>query len=256
MIRTSELTNELAEAFARAQAKFTAAIKSSINPAFPRSKYADITSIIDATLEHLNAEGIGVRQHPSLEYKAVGDGVEAYSTITTRIQHKSGQWEESEMSIPAVQRDKFDGHSVGSGLTYAARYALQNIFVVPRADDDGNAAVGIGSAQAAQAVADKKIAEHKAKRANGAKSEPVTTLFYTVPNEHNGHFAEFINIKEFGSGMDQVAAEGLKQVLKPYIARVTKSDTILVSTSKMDELLDKLAGDCGITIKLLANPSA
>src|SRR5579864_3989300 len=138
-IRQSEQINEVADAFAKAQAKFGAAIKASQNPAF-RSKYADLASVIDATLEHLNAEGIGVMQHPSLEYKPVGDGLEAYVTVTTRLQHKAGQWMESDISIPAVMRDRFDAQSVGSSITYACRYALRSICTVPQADDDANAA--------------------------------------------------------------------------------------------------------------------
>ena len=177
MIRTSPQTEQLDEAFARAQGKFEAAIKSSTNPAF-RSKYADVSSIIDATLEHLNAEGIGIRQHPGLEYKTVGEGVEAYMTVTTRLTYK-GQWEESDISLPAVQRDRFDAQSCGSALTYACRYALQGILVVRREDDDANAATGRGTHEEAQAVGEKKIASLKAKKAptNGT-SDTVPSLFY------------------------------------------------------------------------------
>jgi hypothetical protein len=72
MVKTSEQINELSEALAKAQGKFGAAIKSSANPAF-RSKYADLSSVIDATLEHLNAEGITVMQHPALTFEERGD---------------------------------------------------------------------------------------------------------------------------------------------------------------------------------------
>jgi len=43
----------------------------------------------------------------------------------------------------------------------------------------------------------------------------------------------------------------LRQLLKPYIAKITKSDTMLVSTSKLPELLEKLAGDAGISVRKL-----
>jgi len=65
MIRTSEAIETISAALAKAQSKFSAAVKSSQNPAF-RSKYADLSSVIDATLEHLNSEGITCMQHPSL----------------------------------------------------------------------------------------------------------------------------------------------------------------------------------------------
>ena len=157
MIRTSSETAQFDEAFAKAQAKFEAAAKSSANPAF-RSKYADISSVIEATLEHLNSEGIGVQQHPALELK----GEQAYITVTTRLTFK-GQWVESDFSVPATQRERFDPQSCGSGVTYACRYPLQSIFCVRRADDDGNAACDIGSKEQAKAVGDKKVEELKAK---------------------------------------------------------------------------------------------
>lgn len=243
MIRTSEQTNELMIALAKAQAKFGAAIKGSINPAF-RSKYADITSIIDATLEHLNAEGIVLMQHPSLEYKETHVNGEvstiAFVTMTTRIQFQ-GQWMESDLSAPAMMRDRFDAQSVGSACTYLSRYQMQNILVVPREDDDGQKAVGAGTHEAAKAVGDAKVAKFKAaKKPNG---DAPTALFYTIPEAHSGHFAEFINIKAYGSALNEVAAEGLRQLLKPYIAKVTKDETVLVSTSKMDALLEELTNN-------------
>lgn len=147
-IRTSELTEAISQALVEAQAKFGAAIKSSQNPAF-RSKYADLSSIIDATLEHLNANGISVMQHPSLAEQTV--------TVTTRLTHKGGQWIESDLSIPAVMRDRFDAQSVGSAITYASRYSLQSILCVPREDDDGNAAAGVGTKEQANGVAKAKL---------------------------------------------------------------------------------------------------
>lgn len=152
MIRTSEGIEMLSEALAKAQSKFGAAIKGSTNPAF-RSKYADLTAVIEATLEHYNSEGICVMQHPGMLWI---EGV-AFVTVTTRLQHKSGQWMESEITIPAVQRDRFDAQSVGSAITYGCRYGLQSIGMVAREDDDGSAAVGAGSQGASNAVAAGKV---------------------------------------------------------------------------------------------------
>lgn len=160
MIRTSEQITELSEALARAQAKFGAAIKSSQNPAF-RSKYADLSSVIDATLEHLNAEGIVAMQHPQLVFVGDAETREAMITVTTRLQHSSGQFMESDLSIPAIQRERFDAQSCGSAITYACRYALQSICLVPREDDDANAATGTGTREQAQNVAKAKIAAAK-----------------------------------------------------------------------------------------------
>lgn len=162
MVRTSETIGELSEALVKAQGKFSSAIKDSTNPAF-RSKYADLTSVIAAMVPHLNSEGLAIMQHPSLEYKADGETSMAFVTVTTRLQHKSGQFMESDLSIPAVMRDRFDAQSVGSAITYCCRYGLQSIGVLGREDDDAQSAVGSGSTAAAQAVGQKKLSELKEK---------------------------------------------------------------------------------------------
>lgn len=180
MVRTSESTAGLMEALATAQGNFGAAIRGNVNPAF-RSKYADLSAVIDATLEHLNKAGVVVMQHPSLEYKGDGESREAFVTVTTRLQFK-GEWLESEIAIPAVQRDRFDAQSVGSAITYGCRYALQSILVVPREDDDANAASGRGTSEAAQAVGQEKIAKLKQKMAEGSNGNGKTgaSLFYAL----------------------------------------------------------------------------
>jgi hypothetical protein len=253
MIRQSEQIEALSDAFAKAQMKFGAAIKASQNPAF-RSKYADLASVIEATLEHLNAEGIGVMQHPALDYKPAGDGVEAFVTVTTRLQHKSGQWMESDVSLPAVMRERFDAQSVGSAITYACRYALRSICTVPQADDDANAASGVGSSEAAKSVGEAKIAKLKEKAgkspANGPQM-PITTLFWTAPDKYNGHRAVFMNLKEYGAGLNEVAAEGLRAVLKKYVKYTGNEMWVPTSgENNFDMLLVDLEA-CGVPTKKL-----
>ena len=258
MIRTSDQINELSEALARSQAKFGAALKGSVNPAF-RSKYADLSSVIDATLEHLNAEGITCMQHPALTYAGEAESREAMITVTTRLQHKSGQFMESDLSIPAVQRDRFDAQSCGSAITYACRYALQSICLVPREDDDGNAATGTGTREAAQAVAQQKIrqaAKEGSKTAQAAlesqqkASDKVSDLLYAYPKDHNGNYAEFFNVKRYIS--DNLEQEdSLRMVFTAHKAKKTKDDTVLVPAENMEHLLSVLAGDMGIGIHQL-----
>lgn len=180
-VRTSETTAGLMEALATAQGNFGAAIKGNVNPAF-RSKYADLSAVIDATLEHLNKAGVVVMQHPSLDYKGEGESREAFVTVTTRLQLK-GEWLESDIAIPAVQRDRFDAQSVGSAITYGCRYALQSILVVPREDDDANAATGRGTHEAAKAVGEAKVAELKKKTAqqgSNGHAEPSQLCVYPL----------------------------------------------------------------------------
>ena len=255
-IKTSEQINEISEALARAQAKFSAAVKSSQNPAY-RSKYADLSAVIEATIEHFNAEGIAVMQHPMLEYKGGEDTREAMITVTTRLQHKSGQYIESDLSIPAVQRERFDAQSCGSAITYACRYALQSIGVVPREDDDANSASGIGTREAAQAVAKKKISEaaaagnKTAQQAEEKQQKETSTLLYCYPKEHNGHFAEWLNVRSF-LGTHPDLEERLLLTFSMHKAKKTKEDTSKVPHEQMESLLAVLSGDLGLTVHELA----
>ena len=106
-----------------------------------------------------------------------------------------------------------------------------------------------GTRLSAQRVANEKIAEFKSK--THKVEPPPDTLFFVYPAKHNGHFAEFINIAAYGAGLDDVAKEGLHQVVKRFASKITKGNTILVSQSKMQEFLEVLAGDCKITVKEL-----
>lgn len=185
----------ISEALVSAQKKFGAALKDAANPAY-RSKYADLSAVIEATLKPLNEQGIAVMQAPQLDGQMV--------TVTTRLQHVSGQFYESDLSLPAVQRDRFDAQSVGSAITYARRYSWQAITGLATEDDDGNAASGVGSKEAAQEVAQRKLAEHEAKKANGAVPKaqiptgglnlpPVPPAAPPVPIESAGEGTEYIH---------------------------------------------------------------
>jgi len=236
--RTSGEIGEIAAALVAAQAKFGAAVKDSANPAY-RSKYADLSSCIEATQKSLSENGIAVLQAPQLDGQMV--------TITTRLQHKSGQWYESDLTLPAVQRERFDAQSVGSAITYGRRYSLQAILNLATADDDGNLASGIGTKEAAQAVATRKHAEYN-ERAEAKKDE--AALFYTYPPSHNSHFAEFLNIQAY-IGSHQDKEEALRMVFTLHKARKTKDDTALVPADKVESLLQVLAGDYGVTVREL-----
>lgn len=119
------LCTALAEAFA----EFEGASKSKPNPAF-RSKYADLSAVIDAVKPALVKHGLFYSQitheHPG--------GV----TVETVVSHTSGeQMSFGRLFVPA---GKQDAHGYGSALTYARRYSLMTAFGIPAEDDDGNAA--------------------------------------------------------------------------------------------------------------------
>lgn len=130
----SDQINELAAAMAKAQAEMTGAKKDSTNPHF-NSDYADLSSVRDASLPHLNKFGLSALQFPRLLAADGGVLVE----IETLLMHDSGQWISDVLSIPVT---KVDAQGVGSAITYGRRYALSAITSVAPVDDDANAAVG------------------------------------------------------------------------------------------------------------------
>jgi hypothetical protein len=121
----------LSQAMAKAFAQIEGAIKGKTNPAF-RSKYADLSSVVDAIKPALAEHGLWFRQvtHPR-------DGGVAVETV---IHHESGQY--LSCGILFVPAAKLDAQGFGSALTYCRRYSLMAAFGVPAEDDDGNAATG------------------------------------------------------------------------------------------------------------------
>jgi hypothetical protein len=120
----------LAAAMSAAFAEIEGATKAATNPHF-KSKYADLTSIIEAIKPPLIRHGLFFTQR----CERAEDGV----AVETVLHHSSGEKESlGTLYLPANKRD---AQGFGSALTYARRYALQTAFGVPTEDDDGNAAV-------------------------------------------------------------------------------------------------------------------
>lgn len=152
----SATIGKLALALARASLEFSAALKDRENPAYRGSKYVPLENLIDATRPALSKNELAVMQLPSLSDQDV--------QITTVLAHSSGEWISSSLRVPGTMRDRFDAQSVGSGITYARRYSYQSILnIAGEVDDDGNAAAGVGSKEAAHDIAKRKVAEHVAK---------------------------------------------------------------------------------------------
>jgi len=119
----------IAAAFVKAQRAFGPALKTSVNPHF-KSKYADLANCIEAVIEALNANGIGLMQR-TYECK---DGV----LLETVFIHESGEVMECGMlHLPA---SKLDAMGFGSALTYARRYSILATTGLAPEDDDGVAA--------------------------------------------------------------------------------------------------------------------
>ncbi len=134
-------TDKISAAMAKAFPAIEGAVKGKVNPAF-RSKYADLSSVIDAIKPHLAEHGLWFMQrtHP------VDGGV----GVETIIYHASGQ--SISGGVLRLPAGKQDAQGYGSALTYARRYSLMAAFGVPAEDDDGNAAVGRQEARQAPAA--------------------------------------------------------------------------------------------------------
>lgn len=122
----SATIGELAKALAKAQGEMDTAKKDSTNPHF-KSKYADITSVIEAIREPLSRNGLAFIQ----PIERTEDGL----ALVTKVIHVSGEWISG--SLPLIL-SKDDMQGLGSALTYARRYSLAAMFGIGQEDDDGN----------------------------------------------------------------------------------------------------------------------
>lgn len=125
----SESLKELASALAKAQGQMKGALKDSDNPYF-KSKYADLTSVVEAIRRPLSDNG--------LSYVQITHDKPEAAAIETVVLHASGEW--MSCGTVCVPVTKADAQGFGSAMTYARRYGLSAAFGVAPEDDDGNAA--------------------------------------------------------------------------------------------------------------------
>ena len=119
----------IAAAFVKAQQAFGPALKTSNNPHF-KSKYADLSNVVEAVIDALNSNGIAMIQQTHEDTSGV--------TVETMFLHESGESILSgKLHVPAAKNDP---QGYGSALTYARRYSLMAACGIAPEDDDGNAA--------------------------------------------------------------------------------------------------------------------
>jgi hypothetical protein len=163
-----------AKAFIAAQKSTEAVKKAATNPAF-KSKYADLSEVVEATVPALNANGIGVIQVPGYDGELV--------SVTTVFVHESGA---SVTGVLRMRPSKADPQGVGSAITYARRYSLLAMTGAAPEDDDGNAA-----------------SQHRAPTPPPA--DPVTTL----ANRADG-FVGALNAAPTADDLEKAWAKGAK----------------------------------------------
>jgi hypothetical protein len=119
----------IAAALAKAQANMGKALKQANNPHF-KSKYADLSSVMDACLPSLNEAGIAVIQ-------PTGENEHGRYVETILIHGESG--ESLACRVPLIVA-KNDMQGYGSAVTYGRRYGLMAMAGIAPEDDDGNEA--------------------------------------------------------------------------------------------------------------------
>lgn len=120
----------LAKALVAAQKATESIKKAASNPAF-KSKYADLSQVVEGVTPALNGAGVMVLQCPTFD----GEWV----SVSTTFLHETGA---SVTSVLNLRPSKLDPQGVGSAITYARRYALLSMAGGAPEDDDGNAASG------------------------------------------------------------------------------------------------------------------
>lgn len=130
----SDSIKELAKALCQVQKVLKGAHADSTNP-FYESKYADLQAIWDAIREPLTANQLAITQ--TTGYADNGGPV-----VVTTLMHSSGEWINGEFPIIAKEQS---AQAIGSGVSYARRYALAAIVGVYQTDDDAEKSQGRGS---------------------------------------------------------------------------------------------------------------
>jgi hypothetical protein len=122
----SESIKELAGALNKFQGAVEKIKKSETNPFF-KSKYADLSAILDVIRQPLVENGLSFVQFPT-----------GKNILTTQLMHISGEWMRDSYEMKPT---KDDPQGAGSVITYQRRYALGAILGLNiDNDDDANKA--------------------------------------------------------------------------------------------------------------------
>lgn len=137
-MKTSETITELSKALTEFSAEIKDPRREASNPHF-KSKYVSLDALVATIRPCLAKHGLSLMQSGG------GDG--QVITVTTRIQHISGEWIESD-PLP-LKADKLTPQGAGSAMTYGRRYSLSAMLNLAwdDNDDDGEVADGRGGAE-------------------------------------------------------------------------------------------------------------
>lgn len=126
---SSESTTKISAALVEASKSIGGVVKGAANPFF-KSKYADLTSIIELVKAPLEANGIIILQ-------PIRAGEMGATYLETRLLHSSGEFISSFMPLDIAGKEQ----ALGSRISYFRRYQLQAMLSIPALDDDGEVAM-------------------------------------------------------------------------------------------------------------------
>lgn len=130
------------------QADMVPVKKDAYNPAY-RSNYASLNAILETITPVLRKHGMSLIQEgiPACQPGWVG--------VRTTVTHESSD-EPNIVSRMELPLNKIDAQTACAAITYCKRCDLQVVFLLETDDDDGETAVGRGSAPAKSRVLDSK----------------------------------------------------------------------------------------------------
>lgn len=188
----------IAKAFVSAQKAMEAVKKAASNPHF-KTKYADLSEVVESVVPALNDAGIGVIQAPAFDGKWV--------TITTTFLHESGaSLSGSLQMLPS----KTDPQGVGSAITYGRRYSLLAMTGAAPEDDDGNASSGPRQARPQEGPS--AAAQFAADQLRMAKTKDEFTAFW---NGQKGGLKETLSEADYAHVIGVMKAEAARFADKP-----------------------------------------
>lgn len=131
MIRSSDSIVALAAALVAAQAEMPGVPKETKGQVGSQVRYyADLATVVEVVRPVLAKHSLAYVQLPA-------DSDPGKVAVTTRLIHKTGEWLEDTLSMPAGNNG---AQGVGSAITYARRYSLMAMLGLAPEDDDGGAA--------------------------------------------------------------------------------------------------------------------
>lgn len=129
-MRTSESIKEIMPALLEAQKSIQNVKATKTNP-FADYTYADLADVLNTVRPSLNENGIIVVQGITSNGEIV---------VTTRLQHTSGEYIETDFAVPPVQNKKSNPvQAMGAGITYARRYSLSALCGISSEEDSDGA---------------------------------------------------------------------------------------------------------------------